>query len=128
MENTKTDANTTEQMIIDRGYKQLSGEELAQRIIGKTIRGDYYNGRRYVAYFDENGTMEGDNDIGTHSIGKWSVNMENKTFAVVWDSYWDDWTSRVYDVDGEIQFFDSTTSQWRTTINIIKDGKTTIAI
>jgi len=117
MENTKTDANTTEQMIIDRGYKQLSGEELAQRIIGKTIRGDYYNGRRYVAYFDGNGTMEGDNDIGTHSIGKWSVNMENKTFAVVWDSYWDDWT-----------FFDSTTSQWRTTINIIKDGKTTIAI
>ena len=37
----------TEEMVIESGYKQLSGEELKERIVGKTVWGDYYIGRLY---------------------------------------------------------------------------------
>jgi len=36
MKPIKTDAKTTEKMIIDRGYHQLSGEEIKQKLVGKT--------------------------------------------------------------------------------------------
>lgn len=123
MENTKTGVNTTEKMIIDRGYLQLSAEELKQRISDKTVKGDYYNGRKYVTYTDKNGNMEGKNDLGSHLFGKCTFNTKNNTFSVKWNGYWDTWTGRAYDVDGEIQFFDSTTSRWRTTFKKIEEGK-----
>ena len=117
------DFNTTETMIIEGGYKLLSREELEQRIVGKTIRGDYYNGRKYISFIDQNGTSEGKNDLGSHLVGKWSINTEDKTFTVEWDGYWDNWTGRAYDVDGEIKFYDTTTLRWRTTFKQFKDGK-----
>jgi len=59
MKITKTDVNTTEKMIIDRGHHQLSGEEIKRKITGKTVWGDYYNGRTYVTYIDKDGSAEG---------------------------------------------------------------------
>ncbi|MCG3219409.1 MAG: hypothetical protein KAR35_10400, partial [Candidatus Heimdallarchaeota archaeon] len=105
---------------------QLSGEEIQQRIYGKTVRGEHHNGRKYVGYTDQNGNMEGINDRGSHHFGKSSINMEDKTFTVKWDKGWENWTSRAYDVDGEIKFFDSTTSKWRTTFKQFEDGKKAI--
>ena len=120
---TRRDVNTTEKMIIEDGYHQLSSEELEQRIVGKTVRGDYYNGRTYVSYADSDGTIEGINDLGSHITGTWSINKEDNTFTVEWDGYWDNWTGRVYDVQGKIQFYDSTTFLWRTTFNSIDDAQ-----
>ena len=121
-----TDLKTAEEVTKDEGYHQLSGEELRQRICGKTVRGDFHNGRKYVCYIDENGNMEGINDRGSHHLGKYSINKDEKTFTVKWDRGWENWTSRVYDVDGEIIFYDSTTSRWKTTFTQIEDGKKAI--
>ncbi len=118
-----SDVETTEPMMIRYGYLQLAGEEIKKRITGrKTISGDYLYGRKYIVAFAQDGTMEGKNDIGSHHFGEWSVNMEDDTFTVKWDG-WDNWSSRVYDVDGEIKFYDSTTLNWRTTLKKIDDGK-----
>ncbi len=114
---TRRDMNTTEQIMINGGHHQLSGEELEQRIVGKTIRGDYYNGRKYVSYSNSDGTVQGINDLGSHVRGVWSVNNEDSTFTVEWDGYWDNWTGRAYEVEGTIQFYDTTTRLWRTTFN-----------
>ena len=127
MNKINTDDGTTEKMMIEAGYHQLSGEDLKQRISGKTIRGDYLYGRNYISFADKNGTIEGKNDIGSHHFGEWSVNMEGNTFTVKWDG-WDNWTGRAYDVNGEIKFFDSTTCQWRTTFKEFEDGKLPLKI
>ncbi len=127
MNKANTDDGTTEAMMVNSGYPQLSGEELKEKIGGKTIWGDYLYGRYYITAFDLNGTMEGKNDIGSHHFGKWSVNMKDKTFTVKWDG-WDNWTGRAYDVDGEIKFYDSTTHQWRTTLKRFEDGKKALII
>jgi len=74
------------------------------------------------------GTMEGQNDLGILSVGEWSVKGSESTLTMKWDSYWDDWTSRAYEVDGEIQFFDSTTLKWRTSMRIVSDGKVSISV
>ncbi len=89
----------------------------------KTIKGDYYVGRQYISYVDENGTMEGINDLGTHCAGEWSINMDDGSFTVSWSCYWDNWTGHAYDVDGEIQFYDGTAHLWRTTFKTFEEGK-----
>jgi len=122
------DSKTTEKMIIDSGYKQLSSKELEQRIVGKTIQGEYLYGRRYLTYFDQNGSMEGKNDLGRHNFGKRSFNNNDKTITVTWDNGWDHWTGRAYDVDGEIKFYDSTTSKWRTTFKQFEIGKRSLEV
>lgn len=123
MQSIKTDINTTEKMIIDREYHQLSVEELKQIIYDTTVKGDYYNGRKYITYTDKDGNMEGKNDLGSHLFGKCTFNTKDNTFSVEWDGYWETWTGRAYDVDGEIQFFDTTTLRWRTTFKMMMSGK-----
>ncbi len=117
------DAITTEKIMIDSGYKLLSKEELELKIAGKTVQGEYLYGRRYLTYCEENGGMEGKNDLGTHNFGKRTFDKNNQTITVKWDNGWDHWTGRAYDVDGEIKFYDSTTSKWRTTFKVFKEGK-----
>ncbi|MCP4073175.1 MAG: hypothetical protein GY742_15775 [Hyphomicrobiales bacterium] len=115
------DIGIIEAMIIEGGYPQLSGEELKQIIAGKTILGDYAYSFKFVAFINRNGTMEGKNNVGSHHFGEWSINKKTKTFSVLWDSGWDNTTTRAYLVDGKIKFFDSDTGQWRTTFTEISD-------
>jgi len=114
------DFNTTEAMIIKKGYHQLSGEELKERMSDKTVRGDYYNGRSYVTFIDKDGNMEGENDLGSHRFGKCFIDMSNNTITTKWESGWDNWTGRAYDVNGEIKFFDTTSLKWRTTFKSLR--------
>ena len=122
-----TDFNTTETMIIEKGYSRLSGEELKERISDKTIRGDYYNGRNYVTFIDRAGNMEGENDLGSHRFGQYTLDANEDSLTVNWDG-WDNWTGRAYDVDGEIKFYDTTTLRWRTTFKVFEDGKKTLIV
>ncbi len=94
----------------------------------KTIRGEYYIGRIYISYLDEDGNVEGENDLGKHVFGKISINMNDNTLTTKWDGYWDNWTGRAYDVNGEIKFFDTTSLQWRTTFKTFEEGKQTIKV
>ena len=116
-------AQISEKAVIEKKHHQLSGEEIKEKLIGKTIWGDYYNGRKYISYCAADGIMEGENDFGAHHKGNWIINYKKNTFTVIWDYGWDNWTGRAYDVNGEIVFFDSTTSKWVTTFKVFKDGK-----
>jgi hypothetical protein len=106
---------TKESIIIDGGYQHLSGEELKQRIVGKTIAGDYLYGYTFVGTINSNGTIEGKNNVGSYHFGEWSIDLEENTLTLKWDGGWDNWTGRSYDVEGEIKFYDITSGNWRTT-------------
>jgi len=71
---------TTETMVIEGGYHQLSGEEIKEKIVGKTIRGAYLS-YIFVIFFAEDGTMEGKNNVGAHDFGKWSVDVKDKSLT-----------------------------------------------
>jgi hypothetical protein len=123
-----TDFKTTEAMIIEKGYSQLSGKELKERISEKTISGDYYNGRKYIIFIDKDGNMEGENDLGSHRFGKCFIDTNNNTITTKWESGWENWTGRAYDVDGEIKLYDTTTLKWRTTFKTFEEGKKTLRV
>ncbi|RUT78979.1 hypothetical protein [Ancylomarina longa] len=117
------DFGLIEPMIKEQGYSQLSANELKERIFNKTVRGEYFIGRIFVTYIDNKGNMEGVNDLGSHHFGKNIIDMDNDTLTTQWDSGWDNWTGRAYDVDGEIKFFDTSTLVWRTTFKFFENGK-----
>ena len=122
------DFGLTESMIKEQGYSQLSANELKERIYNKTIRGEYFIGRIFVTYIDDNGNMEGENDLGSHHFGVNIIDSENDTLTTQWDSGWHNWTGRAYDVNGEIKFFDTTTLEWRTTFKTFEVGKKIIKV
>ncbi len=113
----------SENEIIEKGYKQLTAKEIREKILNRTVWGDYYTGRIYVTYFGQDGKMQGINDLGTLSNGVYEINESKSTFAVDWDTYWDTWTGNLYEVDGKIYLFDSTEGYWRSTLNIIEEGQ-----
>jgi len=121
--NQMADFGLTEPMIKEQGYKQLTGKELKDRIYNKTVRGEYFIGRIFITYIDNEGNMEGENDLGSHHFGKNIIDMVNNTLTTQWDTGWHNWTGRAYDVDGEIKFFDTTTLEWRTTFKTFEEGK-----
>lgn len=112
-----------ESMIVAEGHQQLSGQELRSRIINKTAKGEYLRGFRFITYLDEDGTMEGRNHVGAHNRGEWSIDDKEGTLSVQWDNGWDRTTTRAYDVQGAIKFFDKDTGEWRNTLHSFVDGK-----
>ena len=117
------DFGLTETEVIKQGYTQVLAEVLNNRIVDKTIHGDYYVDRKYVSYLGKDGSIEGINDLGSFVTGKWHINDEDNTLSLVWDGYWHNWTGRAYEVNNEIKLFDTTTLLWRTTFKLFEDGK-----
>ena len=115
------DLNTQEQTVIEAGHTQLSGPEMAQIIVGKTVWGDYGAAFKFVSVIREDGSMEGTNNFGSHNLGRFSIGDDN-TFSVQWNAGWDTTTTRAYAVDGQVKFFDCDTGQWRNTFTRIVDG------
>jgi hypothetical protein len=113
----------TEETMKERGILPLTAAEIEKTIIGKTIKGDWANERKYVCYMNPRGAAEGENDLGTHAIGKWFINKKNNTFSVEWESYWDKWCGRVYNIEEKIVLFDEQTNKMRTSIHTIEDGR-----
>ena len=116
------DEQLAEDAIIENGHPKLSGENLKQKIIGKVVRGDYLHGFKFIAVLNQDGTMEGENNFGAHYFGQWTIDLKENSFALVWDGAWDNTTTRAYDVDGEIRFYDCATGQWCTSFTKIEEG------
>ncbi len=110
----------TEKSIIEIGYQQLSGKELEQRVSDKRVLGDYLYGYKYVGIINSDGSMEGENNVGSHHIGKWTIDTENNTFTMKWNTGWENWTGRAYAIEGTIHFFDIATGDWRTSFTEIR--------
>ena len=118
-----TGSNYTEKEAIENGFPHLSGKELLSRICNKTIFGDYPDRYKYVSNIYEDGTAEGVNNVGTFDIGNWRIDFENDTLLLEWKNYWIDTITRAYLIDGNIEFYDIDTGNWRTTFKTIKNLK-----
>jgi hypothetical protein len=118
------DHSLTQETIISQGHQRLSKQELETLTINKTVWGDYYYNNEwflYVSYINQDGTMQGENDLESYNEGRWKINQDG-SYTVEWDGYWEDWTAFVYSVDGELMFFDTTTEKWRTTFTKLVEG------
>ena len=110
----------SEKDIIEKGYHQLSGKELLKKISDKTVYGDYLMGYKYVTDIYKNGTAEGVNNVGSHNFGSWHINMNDNTLNIKWENGWFDTITRAYDINGNIEFYDVDTGNWRTTFKGFK--------
>lgn len=108
----------TEKDAIEKGFKQLTGKELHQRIINKTIYGDYIMGYKFVSYIYDNGKTEGINHVGSQDFGVWDIDMEKHTLSIQWQNSWIDTLTHAYEVDGNIEFYDVDSGKWRTTFRM----------
>lgn len=114
-------SNYTEKTAVQNGFKQLTGEELKTRIINKTIYGDYPMGYIFMARIYANGKTEGVNNVGSQDFGSWSIDTKNHTISLQWSNGWIDTTTRFYEVNGNIEFYDIDTGSWRTTFKKFED-------
>jgi len=114
----------THDKLLEKGYKPLTKEELSSLIIGNTVYGDYeYSGHRvFSSYMAEDGSIEGENDWGSHESGHWSID-EAGVLSVEWNGYWEAWSGIAFQVEHEIKFYDLENGKWRTTFHKILKGE-----
>lgn len=103
----------SENNIIEKGFHSLTGDELKSKISGKQVRGQYLYGYKYIGVFHANGTTEGENNVGSHHFGEYVVDKKNNTLCLLWDNGWDNTTTKAYDINGELHFFDVNSGNWR---------------
>jgi hypothetical protein len=118
-----TGSNSTEEDMIKNGHRQLSGKELRSRISNKTIYGDYPNGYKFVTDINENGIAEGINNVGSYDFGSWLIDADVNTLSLKWNNGWVDTVTHAYDVNGNIEFYDVDSGNWRTTFKKFKNWK-----
>lgn len=110
-----TGSNFKEKDAIQNGFIQLTGKELLSRIRNVTVFGDYLMGYKYVTDFYKNGSAEGINNVGSHNLGDWIIDLKENTLSIKWNNGWFDTITRAYEVNGSIEFYDVETGNWRTT-------------
>jgi len=108
---------------ISAGYQQIPIKVLLSRILGNTGYGDYLYGFRFVSTVDQDGRMEGTNNVGSYNTGRWTVDETANTFSVEWDQSWATSTTRAYSIGEEIHFFDADTGLWRMSFTEVVQGK-----
>ncbi len=116
------DIGTTEDTVLTGGHTRLSGRELEQKLVGNTITGEFGFLFKYVMTVKDDGTLEGKNNAGAHHFGRYSIDTDENTISVEWDSGWVNTTSRAYEADGAIKLFNIETGKWETTFTDFKPG------
>ena len=110
-----TGSEYTEEEVIAKGYKQITSKNLQTTIRNTTVSGDYPGGYKFVTDIYENGTAEGINNVGSHNFGNWIIDYEENTLQLEWKNGWIDTVTRAYNINGNIEFYDVDTGNWRTT-------------
>jgi len=108
-------SNYTEKTALENGFKLLKATDLYEKIINKTVHGNYPMGFRFISKIFENGKTVGINDVGSKDIGTWRFDFDNNTFHLQWKNGWQNTITRAYEVNGNIEFYDIDTGNWRTT-------------
>lgn len=116
------DLGLIEQTVIDKENLPITAKTIKEKILNKTICGDYCIGRTFEMFIDNECNMRGTNDKGFQDFGKCFIDFENNTLSTKWNIGWDNWTGRGYLINDEIKFFDGTTREWRTTFKQIDNS------
>jgi len=115
-----TGGNSTEKEIIEKGFLQLSGKKLHSKITNKTVFGEYPGGYKFVSDIYENGIVNGLNNADTQDFGIWEIDFEKHTLHLEWKNNWFDTITHAYYINGNIEFYDVDSGNWRTTFKIFQ--------
>lgn len=121
-EDVNLDFASTEVDMQVAGRKPLTAEALAAKIVGKTAYGDFGAMFKYVMAVDSDGGLEGKNNAGAHTFGRWEIDLETGEMTVEWTSGWVTSTTRAYGVDGHLKLYETATGRWATTLHRFIDG------
>ena len=116
------DCTSTEADMRALGLNPLTAEALAARIVGKTVYGDFGYIFKYVMAVDEGGTLEGKNNAGAHTFGRWKIDSNTGAMKVDWQAGWETSTSRAYEVNGCLKLYELGTGRWKTSLHGFADG------
>ncbi len=97
--------------------KQLTTQEINQKIIGKTFYGKHPPNFEYIIAINSDGTLEGKNNSGHYDWGTWQLDEEQHALTVRWQNGWQNTTSQVHKTQGETQLVDINTGQINTRLN-----------
>jgi len=120
-DNTLTKADMTA-----KECQMLNAGEIQALMSDTTITAKYYfNNRWFLAKTNSypDGSIVGENHVGTHDEGRWSVDEANNTLKLEWDGYWEEWTAVGYKAGDEYMFFNVDTGTWRITFISVEKGK-----
>ncbi len=116
------DCTSTEADMLALGLKPLSADALAAKIVGKTVYGDFGYLFKYVMAVDEGGGLEGKNNAGAHTFGRWEIDPATGEMSVEWQAGWVPSTTRVYEVEGSLKLYETATGLWATSLHRFEDG------
>ncbi len=116
------DYTSTEADMLALGLKPLSADALAAKMVGKTVYGDFGAQFKYVMAVDEAGTLEGKNNAGAHTFGRWSIDATTGEMSVAWQAGWVPSTTRVYELDGSLKLYEVVTGRWATSLHRFENG------
>ena len=119
---TNPDYASTEADMRALGRTPLRAEALAARIVGKTVYGDFGTMFKYVMAVDVDGGLEGKNNAGAHTFGRWMIDPATGEMSVSWQAGWVASTSRAYEVGGSLKLYETATGRWATTLHRFEDG------
>lgn len=119
---------STEEMAINAGHKQITMAELLRRTVGKTVLGNYQIGFVFQGFMDADGTIDGENNVGTRDAGQWVVNHDDNTLVLMWRGGWFNSITRAYDVEGALHFFDRDNGHWRMSYFEFHEGRQVLAL
>lgn len=118
MDNTNTrsfePAETVEQLQ-QMGQSKLTVAEIKDALLGQGFLGHYFK-FEFIIIFNEDGSTEGRNNVGTYDSGKWVIDSENNTLKLFWDGGWYDTITDVYKVGDELRTYDAATGAWGSTL------------
>lgn len=116
------DMGTTEALMLEANYKQISAQELRQLLLGNTILGDFAFAYKYIMTIGIDGSLEGINNVGSLHVGQLIIADADNTISVQWRDGWENTTSRAYVVDEEIKLYNIGNGRWSTTFTEILRG------
>lgn len=118
-----TGSSLNEKEAIANNYTKLTGKELHKIIVNKKVKGDYTMGFKFIAEIYENEKVEGINNVGSFDFGIWAIDMKRNTLMLKWNYGWINTITHAFEVNGNIEFYDVDTGNWRTTFKIIESLK-----
>ncbi len=119
--NSNPDSTSTESDMLALGLKPLTAKALADKVVGKTVYGDFGLMFKYVMAVDEDGRLEGKNNAGAHTFGRWEIAPAGE-MSVKWQAGWVPSTTRAYKIGGSLKLYETATGRWATSLHRFEAG------